>query len=84
MPTPEEAYTRWLVMPPALVAELLSGNVRIYLALHAYQHRLAIVVVPSADRYILTSRATHGRVTTRKVLMAIIRQPPTCSTERRP
>jgi len=81
MARPEEAYTRWQALPPDLVDDLLAGRVRVYLALHAYDRKLATVIVPSADRYILTARATSGRITTRKVLMTIIRSAPTCPTK---
>jgi len=77
----EQAYTRWLALPPKLVEDILTGRARVYLALHAYSGKLATVVAPSCDRYILTSKATHGRITTRRVLMTIVRQAPACPTK---
>lgn len=77
----DQAHTRWQQLPPGLVQDILAGRARVYLALHAHSNKLATVIAPSCDRYILTSRATHGRITTRRILMTIIRDAPSCSTK---
>lgn len=78
MTTDRPTWIRWQHIPPTLLASLLAGNHRLFLALHAHNGQLAILAAPSCDRYILTARATHGRITTRKVIMTIIRDAPTC------
>lgn len=72
-------WIRWHQLPQALTQAILEENATIYLALHAYNSRLALLAVPAADRINLTEEATKGRLTTTTVTMTIIRRAPTCT-----
>jgi len=72
------AWIRWHQLPQALTLALLQENATIYLALHAYNNRLAVLAVPAADRINLSEEATKGRISTTTVTMTIVHTAPNC------
>ena len=68
--TDRPTWIRWHRLTPRLAADLASGHVRLYLALHAHNDTLAILAVPAAERISLS----HLEVS--HVPMTIVRTPP--------
>lgn len=71
-------WIRWHQLPQALTQAIVQENARLYLALHAYNDRLAVLAVPADDRIHLTDDATAGRISTTTVTMTIIHRAPSC------